>query len=399
MIGQPSVAEFREEVLTFLESNARRKPEDLFVWGKGEDQVGFFVELDGAAEQRALQAAREWRACRFDAGLGNIVGAPEHGGRQLSSAHERLYLELEALYDVPDQWYFDIGVNYVAPTIRAYGMPHIQDMYLSQLYRGDVVSCQLFSEPGAGSDLAGLQTRARRDGQEWVVTGQKVWTSGAHYSEIAEIICRTDPELAKHKGLTVFLVDMHAPGVTVRPLRQMTGGSSFNEVFLDEVRIPDDHRLGAVNEGWSVALATLMNERASIGGSSSVGTPSIARMAAMLQHFDGGDDPILRHDLAQLYVGIEVARLTAHRRLEKIIAGEAPGPEMSLGKLVVTRNLASISAFVSKVLGARLMADTGEWGTYAWAKFVCGVPGLRIGGGTDEVQRNIIAERVLGLPK
>ena len=153
----------------------------------------------------------------------------------------------------------------VAPTILAHGTDVAKDAYLKAMYRGDIVGCQLFSEPGAGSDLASLQTRAERDGEEWVITGQKVWTSGAQYSDIGEIIARTDPDLPKHKGLTGFVVDMRAPGVEIRPLRQMTGGASFNEVFFTDVRVPDSHRLGDVNNGWNVALTTLMNERAAIG--------------------------------------------------------------------------------------------------------------------------------------
>ena len=161
---------------------------------------------------------------------------------------------------------YGIGLGMVAPTILAHATDEVKERYLRSLWRGDIVACQLFSEPGAGSDLAGLQTRAVRDGDEWIVTGQKVWTSGAHLSDIGEIICRTDPDAPKHKGLTGFVVDMHAAGVEVRPLRQMTGGASFNEVFFTEVRVPDSHRLGDVNGGWTVALTTLMNERAAIGG-------------------------------------------------------------------------------------------------------------------------------------
>src|SRR3989442_14589246 len=176
-------------------------------------------------------------------------------------------------------------------------------MYLRGLYRGEIVGCQLFSEPGAGSDLASLQTRAVRDGEEWLITGQKVWTSGAQYSDIGEIICRTDPDKPRHKGLTGFIVNMHAPGVEVRPLRQMTGGASFNEVFFNEVRVPDDHRLGDVNQGWTVALTTLMNERASIGagGGGGLGLANSNRLAEMLRHFRLAHDPIHRDELMRLH--------------------------------------------------------------------------------------------------
>jgi acyl-CoA dehydrogenase len=212
-----------------------------------------------------------------------------------------------------------------------------------------VVGAQLFSEPGAGSDLAGLQTRAVADGDEWIVNGQKVWTSGAHYSDIGEIICRTDPDQPKHRGLTGFVVDMRAPGVEIRPLRQMTGGASFNEVFFTDVRLDDD--------------------------------------------------PLTRGELARLYESMQVAKWNNQRAMDKVKAGQAPGPELSIAKMALTRNMQMTGEFVAKVLGPRMVADTGEWGTYAWNKFVVGTPGMRVAGGTDEVLRNIVSERVLGLPK
>jgi alkylation response protein AidB-like acyl-CoA dehydrogenase len=268
------------------------------------------------------------------------------------------------------------------------------------MHRGDIVGCQLFSEPVAGSDLAGVQTKAARDGDEWLVTGQKVWTSGAQYSDIGEIICRTDPDAPKHKGLTGFVVDMHAPGVEVRPLRQMTGGASFNEVFFTEVRVPDDHRLGDVNEGWTVALTTLMNERASIGGGGAgigaIGTP---RLMELLRQTGKDTDPVLRQKLADVYINAQVARFTNLRAMAKIKAGGLPGPEMSIAKLSLTNNLTRITNLVSLALGTKLIANSGEWGTYAWSELVLGLPGMRVAGGTDEIMRNIVSERVLGLPK
>jgi alkylation response protein AidB-like acyl-CoA dehydrogenase len=203
----------------------------------------------------------------FDAGFGWLSGPEEYGGRALSTEHERAFAEIESHYRFPAQTSFGIGLGMIAPTILAHATPEVRDRYLRAVERGDIVACQLFSEPIAGSDLAGIQTRAVRDGDEWIINGQKVWTSGAQYSDIGEIITRTSPDKPKHRGMTMFLIDMHAPGVEVRPLRQITGGASFNEVFLTDVRVPDTHRLGDVDGGWSVALTTLMNERASIGGS------------------------------------------------------------------------------------------------------------------------------------
>jgi acyl-CoA dehydrogenase len=269
------------------------------------------------------------------------------------------------------------------------------------MYRADIVGCQLFSEPGAGSDLASLQTKAERDGEEWVITGQKVWTTGAQFSDLGEIIARTDADLPKHKGLTGFIVDMHAPGVEVRPLRQMTGGASFNEVFFNEVRVSDDHRLGDVNNGWNVALTTLMNERAAIGagGGGGGGVNMYQRVIEMVRHYGLDTDPLVRNELADLLIHNKVAGYNNQRAMDKIKAGQLPGPEMSIAKLAGTLNSLRLCNFVSKVLGPKLVADSGEWGTYAWSQLILGAPGGRIAGGSDEVMRNIVGERVLGLPK
>jgi alkylation response protein AidB-like acyl-CoA dehydrogenase len=399
-----SLDDFSEEAAAFLDANAKRKDADdkPFVWGEGDDDIGLFEDIDRERERRALADAQQWRAKRYDAGLGWITGPKEYGGRELTSAHERTYAGLESKYDIPSQTFFGIGLGMVAPTILAHAQPHIRDRYLAKMYRGDIVGCQLFSEPGAGSDLASLQTRAERDGEEWMLNGQKVWTSGAQYSDIGEIICRTDPDKPKHKGLTGFVVDMHAPGVEVRPLRQMTGGASFNEVFFSDVRVPDDHRLGDVNEGWTVALTTLMNERASIGAGSvggGLGLANSTRLIEMLRHFDLDKDPVYRQELMKLHVAYSVAKYNNQRAMDKIKAGQLPGPEMSIAKLALTQNMWDTAQFVSRVLGPSVAANTGEWGTFAWGQFVLGIPGMRIAGGSDEVMRNIVAERVLGLPK
>jgi len=405
MADQPTLEEFEKECLAFLGANAKRKREDgdkKFVWGEGDDDVAMFEEVDRAKELADLALAKEWRAKKYDAGLGYITGATEYGGRELPGTYDRLYSSLEGQFEVPGQSFFGIGLGMVAPTIKDHAQPHVKAKYLPAMYRADLVGCQLFSEPGAGSDLAGLQTKAERDGDEWIITGQKVWTSGAQYSDIGEIICRTDPDLPKHKGLTGFIVDMRAPGVEVRPLRQMTGGTSFNEVFFNEVRVPDDHRLGDVNQGWSVALTTLMNERSSIGagsGGGGMGVANVTRLAQMLRHFGLGESAVHRDELMNIYTRYQVAKFTNQRALDKIKAGQLPGPEMSIAKMALTDNLNRTGAFVAKVLGPSIQADTGEWGTYAWSQFICGTPGMRIAGGSDEVLRNIVGERVLGLPK
>jgi acyl-CoA dehydrogenase len=396
-----SLEDFRAEVLAFLSANAEEKaPEEEFQWGKGRDAAALFEEVDRNAEQKQLAKAKEWRAKRFDAGLAYITGPKEYGGRELTQAHERLYNQLESRYEVPGGGFFGIGLGMVAPTILAHASDVAKEAYLKKLWRGDLVACQLFSEPGAGSDLASLQTKAEKDGDEWVITGQKVWTSGAQYSDIGEIIARTDPNQPKHKGLTGFIFDMHADGAEVRPLRQMTGGASFNEVFFNEVRVRDDHRLGDPGQGWTVALTTLMNERASIGaGTAGGGGGGITRLLEMVKFYGKDKDPLVRQELMKLHIGQKIAGYTNQRAMDKIKAGQAPGPEMSLSKMSLTNNMLQTAKLVSQVLGPKLVADSGEWGTYSWGQYVVGLPGMRIAGGADEVLRNIVGERVLGLPQ
>lgn len=395
-----SIDEFREESLSFLEANAEIKAEvKEFVWGEGPDDASLFEDVDREAEHAELAKAQAWRAKRYDAGLGWISGSTELGGRGLPRSFEQAYNELESRFDVPNQGFFGIGLGMVAPTIADHANPEVAADLLPKMYRGDIVGCQLFSEPGAGSDLASLQMRADLDGEEWVITGQKVWTSGAHYSDIGEVICRTNPDLPKHKGLTGFVVDMKAPGVEIRPLRQMTGGANFNEVFFNEVRVPDSHRLGDVNDGWRVALTTLMNERASIGGGTGGGGGGFTRLREMVRHYGLADDALVRQDLMDIYIRGQVLKMNNQRTMAALKRGQLPGPEMSGAKLLLTENMRRTSAFVSKVLGPRLTADSGEWGTFSWNGYVLGMPGMAIAGGSDQVLRNIMGERVLGLPK
>ena len=397
-----SEQDFERSALSFLEANAKPRVESRQSWGEGSDQVSVLPERTLEEEQAELKEARGWAQKRFDAGFSWITGPVEYGGRGLSRDFQRNYDAIEGRFDTPAMSAYGIGLGMEAPTILAHGSDEVKALYLKRMWRGDIVGCQLFSEPGAGSDLASLQTKAVRDGDEWIVTGQKVWTSGAHLSEIGEIMCRTNPDAPKHKGLTGFVVNMHAAGVEVRPLRQMTGGASFNEVFFNEVRIPDSHRLGDVNEGWTVALTTLMNERAAIGGgmaSGGGGNMGTQRLIELVRHQGKADDPLIRQQLADIIINGRVATFTNLRAMAKIATGQLPGPEMSIGKLTLTANMRRVSDLVASVLGPRLVADSGEWGTYAWSKFVLGLPGMRLAGGTDEILRNIIGERVLGLPK
>lgn len=393
-----TIEEFEKEARAFLEANAEKRPvEKAFVWGEGSDN--FYREKDRQQEADNAEEAKKWRQKKFDAGFGWITGPKEYGGRALPPSYDRLYSQMEATYRIADQSAFAISLGMVTPTILDHGSQEARDMYVRKLWRGEMIASQLFSEPGAGSDLASLTTKAEKDGDEWVITGQKVWTTGAHYSDIGEIMTRTDWNLPKHKGLTAFIIDFKDPNVEVRPLKQMTGGASFNEIFFNEVRVKDNMRLGDVNNGWNVALTTLMNERASIGTNNSGDNNLMTRVIAMVKHYGLEKDPIIRHELADIVMNYRIAGLNAARTTAKAKAGQLPGPEGSIGKMVLVNNQARLVKFLSHVLGPKLIADGGEWGTYAWANFVLGTPGLRIAGGSDEVMRNIVGERVLGLPK
>jgi alkylation response protein AidB-like acyl-CoA dehydrogenase len=365
----------------------------------------FCAEHDPAATSRAA-----FLSARFDAGLAAVHYPVGHGGRGLPRALQRVADEEFARAGAPrlDERRNVIGLGMAAPTIIAFGTEEQKTWWLKPLWLGDEIWCQLFSEPGAGSDLAGLATRAVRDGDDWVVNGQKVWTSLAHHAKWGLLLARTDPDVPKHPGLSYFIVDMHAPGVEVRPLRQATGEAEFNEVFLTDVRVPDTSRLGAVGEGWKVANATLMNERVSIGNSTAVPRESGGIGFAATEW---RQHPELRtHDLHQrllsLWAQAEVARLAGERLRQQIAAGE-PGPEGSAAKLTFARLNQEVSAFEVEFLGADgLTYDDWTMRRDGSSDYARG-PGYRylrakgnsIEGGTSEIMRNIIAERVLRLPQ
>ena len=301
-----------------------------------------------------------------------------------------------------------IGLGMAAPTILRHGTDDQKRRYLRPLWTAEEIWCQLFSEPGAGSDLAGLASRAVRDGDDWVINGQKVWTSGAHFARRAILIARTDPDVPKHAGLTYFVVDMHTPGLQVRPLRQATGEAEFNEVFLTDVRIPDSDRVGDVGDGWRVAQTTLMNERIAIGGGV---LPREAGMSGVLANL-WRERPELRtptaHDeLMQLWVRSEAARLFGLRLTQQLAAG-MPGPEGSASKVIFAEYAHAATAFEMDLLGGEsLRHDTWTMNRETFVDFFARSSGHRylrakgnsIEGGTTEILRNIIAERVLDLPR
>ncbi len=329
--------QFESRRALVLRGQCGQAPKETFVWGQGSDNVALFPERTPEQDAAELASARDWARRVFDAGFGWITGPPAYGVADCPATIQRIFNAVGAGYRTPSMAVYGIGLGMVAPTILAHATEEVRRAYLLPMYRGDIVGCQLFSEPSAGSDLASLQTRAVRDGDEWIINGQKVWTSGAHLSDIGEIICRTDPELPKHRGLTGFVIDMHSPGVEVRPLRQMTGGASFNEVFFTDARVPDSHRLGEVNGGRTVALTTLMNERAAIGGGGGLGLPTSRRLVDLARARGRSDDPLIRQRLATVLINERVAGYTNLRAMAKIAIGQAPGPGDVPGQAVAHR--------------------------------------------------------------
>jgi alkylation response protein AidB-like acyl-CoA dehydrogenase len=397
----PDVATFRMACRDWLAARLDPRPPETagegLPWGVGSDDVSVFHNLSFEAEGELLHRAMKWQQVKCDAGYGAITWPVEYGGAGLPAAYEDVFNEEEAEFATPAQHEtFSVTVRLVAPTINLLGTDRLKERFVRRFVRADDLCCQLFSEPRAGSDLASLGVRAVRDGNEWVINGQKVWSSGARFSVWGELIARSDPDVPKHAGLTAFIIPMDSPGLEVRPIRQMSGGSSFNEVFFNDVRVPDELRLGEVGAGWKVALTTLGFERGG-GGTRTVGGtwPQVARLARWL---DRTGDPVVRQRLADLYINKRITQLIRERSAARDTSGPPPGPEGSIGKLRWSQDLTRTADVVSHLLGPRLTADTGEWGTYAWAAHVLGAPGYRIAGGSDEIQRNIIGERVLGLP-
>ncbi|HMD91525.1 MAG TPA: acyl-CoA dehydrogenase family protein [Trebonia sp.] len=393
----PGVAAFAAAARDWLAARLRAAAPEQQGWGEGSDDLSVFHRLTPARERALLAAAMAWQQEKFDAGYGAITWPAEYGGAGLSAAHERAFSEVEAAFATPEgHETFAVTTALVAPTVAIFGTPGQRARFVRRFLRAEELCCQLFSEPGAGSDLAGLATRAERDGDEWVINGQKVWSSGAQFAAWGELIARTDPSVPKHAGMTAFLVPLDAPGVRVRPIRQMSGGSSFCEVFLTDVRVPDDLRLGAVGSGWKVALTTLGFERGGSGGRGVGG--SWERLLGLARWLGRTGDPVVRQQLASVYIHQRVRHMNASRAIAAAAAGQPPGPEGSIGKLLWVTGMTEIGQVAAGLLGARLTADTGEWGTFAWNDHILGSPGYRIAGGSDEIQRNIIAERVLGLP-
>ncbi len=392
-----SVGDFQAEARAWLEANAPRRSGDdnpAILFSEKEDETALVAE------------ARSWQAKIFDAGFAGITWPEAYGGRELSPIHHIVWVQEAAKYDLPLD-IFNIGIGMGGPTIVTWGTEEQKQRWLRPMLEGKEIWCQLFSEPNAGSDLAGVQTRAVADGDEWIVTGQKVWTSGAHYSKWGMLLARSDPAVPKHKGLSYFIIDMDQPGVESRPLRQMTGGANFNEVFLDEARVSAENLVGGVGMGWSVALTTLMNERTSIGAlsgaASSSGEAALARLRAEIEAATGADpadDGVLRERLVEIAIRSKVLAVHSERIIAKLTQGQIPTAEGSVAKLMITDLLRRVSSFGVDAQGPHgmLAADDGLVDGQ-WVEALLGYPGIRLAGGTDEIMRRTIGEQVLGLPR
>ncbi len=388
----PQEAEFRARARAFLEQHL--EPLD-------PDEVAPNM-LGEREDEKAIQAAKDWQATKFDNGWAVLTWPKEYGGQGLGRLENVIFNQEEARFKTPPNIY-GIGHGMLGPTLMTHGTEEQKARYIKEMARGQVVWCQLFSEPAAGSDLAGLRTSAVRDGDDWVLNGQKIWSTGAHFSDWGMIVTRTDPEVPKHDGLTYFIVDMHAPGIECRPIKQINGGAGFNEVFFNEVRVPDSNRLGGVGEGWKVAITTLMNERVSIGaGGGSGRTKDLFRLARACRKRGRPaiEDSAVRQRLADIFITSKGLQYTGYRTLSALSRGQTPGPEGSIGKAVGApfgQELAAFAMELQGVLGG-LLDPSAALQEGMWQESYLGAPGLRIAGGTDEILKNVIAERVLGLP-
>ncbi|HEU0160105.1 MAG TPA: acyl-CoA dehydrogenase family protein [Hyphomicrobiaceae bacterium] len=386
----PGEAEFRAGVRAFLGKAAKpRAPGTGMVYRAGNEDPAFRAQ------------AKAWQASKAEAGYAGITWPTHWGGRGGTPIQQVIYDQEEANYAVP-RGLFDIGLGMCIPTLCTWGTQEHRDRFAGKALRGEEIWCQLFSEPAAGSDLAGLRTRAEADGSDWVINGEKIWTSGAHYCDYGVLVTRSDFSARKHDGLTYFFLDMKSPGIEIRPIKQMSGASHFNQVFFKDVRIPDSQRLGAVGQGWKVALTTLMNERYTIGGRMGAGVEDVFELARRLEI---GDGPALKHGavrdkLADWYVASQGLKYANFRAMTALSRGETPGPEASLGKLVNASMLQTIAAFAMDLMDEGGVLCDPELAPLAAAfqQTLLTSPASRIAGGSDEIMRNIIAERVLGLP-
>ena len=385
----PQEAEFRSKCRSWLEANAQLKTKKTNS-----------VKNMNVGNKSLLEAASEWQKKKYDAGWAMIHWPKEFGGIGATPIERIIWAQEESKFNVPKGVY-EIGLGMAGPLMMEYATDEQKERYLPPMAEGKEVWCQLFSEPSAGSDVAGLRSKAVQDGENWIVNGQKVWTSGAHFSDYGILVVRHDPGLEKHKGLTFFFVDMKSPGIEVKPIKQLTGGSSFNEVYFNDVVIPDSQRLGEIGDGWKVAITTLMNERLAVGDADGVDANEAFELAK--KHDKDGeqliDNNAVRESIADWYCEASGLKNTKLRTMSALSRGDTPGPEASITKIVSANKLQAIGNFGMDAsdMSGMLMEEDSDFVKFQMAWM--GAAGLRIAGGTDEILKNIIAERVLGLPQ
>jgi alkylation response protein AidB-like acyl-CoA dehydrogenase len=391
----PEQQSFRDEVRSWLSKNL---PED---WSSKVQAAS------DVPREEAYDFLRAWQRKMYEAGFVGLTWPKESGGRGLTFMEEMILQEEMALAKAPPVLNI-LAVGMAGPTINAYGTEEQKKRYPAKMLSCEEIWCQGYSEPNSGSDLAALQTRAVKDGEYYVINGQKVWTSLAHIADWMMLLARTDPAAPKHKGITYFLLDMHAPGVTVKPLKQITGDAEFNEVYFDNVRIHESQILGGLNNGWAVGLTTLMYERLALGFGLQVrlrialdGLVELARRSSK-NGVPATQDPVTRQKLAQMWIDTEVFKYTGARAITKLLKGELPGPEASTGKMMWVEGHQRLQElamelegpYAQLMKGSRWAVENGLW-QYGFLRSRAN----SIEGGTTEIQKNIIGERVLGLPK
>jgi alkylation response protein AidB-like acyl-CoA dehydrogenase len=380
----PEQAAYRAEVRSWLDEHAPEAP-----------IIGNPTHPDAITdEQEIIAARRAWQGKLAEGGLAGVTWPKEFGGQGRGPIEQVICNQEIARAKVPG--ILDaIGVGMLGPTIIAHGADEQKARYLGPMLHGDEVWCQMFSEPAAGSDLAAVQTRARQqDDGSWRLSGQKVWTTNAQFASYGLLLARTDADVPKHKGLTMFIVPMDAPGVTVRGLRQISGEAEFNEVFFDDVELARDAVVGGVGNGWGTALTTLMFERVTIGlGGEGLGYNSVRFAGAIAGDEDARRDPEVRHQLGEIASELLAVRFTGYRTLTALQRGQVPGPEAGLAKVTIVNGAIKAGELIADVIGPDALDQDNEW-----AYMISFLPGLKSAGGTEEILRNTIGERVLGLP-
>ena len=390
----PEEAAFRKEVRTWLDANAKKRS------GKREINA---EDMENGSDN-GMAASKAWQKVKAKAGYARITWPKGMGGIGGTPMQSIIFGQEEGKYDVANGGPFAIGLGMCIPTLMAYGDEDAKKRYVWPAVQGDEIWCQLFSEPAGGSDVANLRTKAEKNADgNWTINGSKIWTTGAQFSDYGIILTRTDPNVPKHKGLTMFYIDMKDPGVDIRPIKQASGGSGFNEIFFTDVKVKDSQRLGEIGQGWTVALTTLMHERLAVGGGTGGGldVPQLMQLARDLELEDGPaiKNAAVREKIADWYVRSAGLRWTTMRTMTALSQGKQPGPEASIAKIVVASKLQDLSAFAMELEGeAGILQGAAAPMHGLFQGGWLSAPGLRIAGGTDEILRNIIAERVLGLP-